>query len=40
VGLGYALGALRRCWPTVKGAAPLGLFVWGTAAGMVWFFAG
>jgi polyferredoxin len=40
VGLGYALGVLRRCWPTVKGAAPLGLFVWGTAAGMVWFFAG
>jgi len=43
VGAAYALRTLARCASgrrALLGALPLGGFLWGAAAGMIWFFAG
>jgi polyferredoxin len=40
IGAAYAMRTLRRCWPEGRGFLPLGSFLWGAAAGMIWFFAG
>jgi polyferredoxin len=49
IGAGYALQTLFYCWfdemsgtrrRAIQAALPLGTFVWGAAATMVWFFAG
>ena len=43
VGAAYALRTLARCTSgrrALLGALPLGGFLWGAAAGMIWFFAG
>jgi hypothetical protein len=48
IGAVYAIGALYHCWldgtsrwrRAIIGSLPLGAFLWVTAAGMIWFFAG
>jgi hypothetical protein len=48
VGAGYAVQTLYRCWRdgaatrrrALWGSLPLGSFLWASAAGMIWFFAG